>query len=61
MKTIRLTVVLDDTANPMAERIVHGAIRGITPTLRRQADSVEYEVYDVGPQVGETKESEGQR
>ncbi len=46
MKTIRLTVVIDETAEPMADRIVMGAIKGIVPSIRRVAVSTEYEVYD---------------
>jgi hypothetical protein len=48
VKTIQLTVVIDDEANPMAERIVTGAIKGVMPSIRRQAYSAEYEIYDGG-------------
>jgi len=48
VKTIHLTVVIDDNERPMAERVVMGAIKGILPSVRRQAISVEYEVYDGG-------------
>ena len=47
MKTITLTVVIDE-AEPMAERIVTGAIKGIMPSIRRVALNTEYEVYDGG-------------
>jgi hypothetical protein len=53
MKTIVLTVVIDDHALPMAERVVTGAIKGITPSIRRQAVSVEYEIYDGGAYAAE--------
>jgi hypothetical protein len=39
MKTITLTVVVDDEY-PMRERIVRGAIGGILPSVRRVAETV---------------------
>ncbi len=46
MKTISLTVVIDETAEPMAERVVMGAMKGIMPSIRRVAVNTTYEVYD---------------
>lgn len=47
MKTVTLTVVIDET-QPMAERIVTGAIKGILPSIWRVALNTEYEIYDGG-------------